>query len=127
MSSALRRVCLLLSFAGVVVPAIVIGLATLSAFGAAFSSPSFAGNYAVAYALWWLGLAAAFAVPALIARRTPVVSLVAVGAALLVGLAACGWLEWSTFVDPKRIAPLGLFVVPFVGAVLFAVLSKNAG
>jgi hypothetical protein len=127
MSPALRRVGLLLSFAGVAVPGLLIALATFAAISASLSSPSFAGEYALAYALWWFGLAAAFALPGLVARRTPISSLVAVGAVLLVGMAACGWLEWSAFVDPKRIAPVGLFVVPFVGAVLFAALSKNAG
>jgi hypothetical protein len=102
-------------------------LATLAAFGSSFSSPSLGGNYAVAYALWWSGLASAFALPGLVAKCASGGSVVAVSAVLLLGVAACGWLEWSAFVDPKRIAPPGLFVIPFVGAALFAVLSKNAG
>ena len=127
MSPALRRVCLLLSFAGVAVPGLLIAVATLSAVGAAASTPSFAGNYAVAYVVWWSGLAAAFALPGLVAKRAGKSSLVASSSVLVLGMGACAWLEWSAFLDPKHVAPAGLFVVPFVGAVLFPVLSKNAG
>jgi hypothetical protein len=127
MSPALRRVGLLLSFAGVAVPGLLIALATLSAIGSALSTPSFAGDFAVAYALWWSGLAAAFVLPGLVAKRAGNPSLVASSAVLVLGVAACAWLERSAFLDPKHIAPAGLFVVPFVSAVLFTVLSKNAG
>jgi hypothetical protein len=127
MSPVLRRVALLVLFVGVVVPGFVIALATFNAVGSSLSSSSFAGDYAAAYVIWWLGLAAAFVLPNLVAKRSVTTSLVAAGAALLLGIGACAWLEWSAFVDPKRVAPLGLFAVPFVGAVLFAALSRNAG
>lgn len=127
MPPVLRRIALLLSFASVAVPGMVIALATFAAVGSSLSSPSFASDYAVAYVLWWLGLTAAFVLPSLIAKRSSTPALVAGGAALLLGMGACAWLEWSAFVDPKRVAPLGFFAIPFVGAVLFTVLGKNAG
>ena len=128
MSHAIRNVGLALSFAAVVVPGLAIALATASALGDSVSAPFFASSYVVAYLLWWPGLAAAFALPGRITkqrRSRPLV--VAVATVLLVGLAACAWIEWSALVDSKRITPAGFFVVPFVGAVFFAALSKNAG
>jgi hypothetical protein len=127
MSPVLRRVALVLSFAGVVVPGLVIAMATFAALGSSLSSPSFAGEYSVAYVLWWLGLAAAFVLPSLVVKRTGINKLVLVSAALLLGMAACAWLEWRALVEPKRVLPLGLFAVPLVGAALFAALNKNAG
>jgi hypothetical protein len=127
MSRTLRQVAAFLSFAAVVVPGIVIALATLSAIESSLYSPSFAGDYAFAYIAWWLGLAAAFALPGLLAKPNRTLLLAAAAGALLVGLASCVWLEWGSLTEPKRVVPVGLFAVPFVAAVLTAVLSKNAG
>jgi hypothetical protein len=127
MSRTLRQVAAFLSFAAVVVPGIVIALATLSAIESSLSSPSFAGDYAFAYIAWWLGLAAAFALPGLLAKPNRTLLLAAAAGVLLVGLASCVWLEWGSLTEPKRVVPVGLFAVPFVAAVLTAVLSKNAG
>jgi hypothetical protein len=125
MSTIGRKVALALLFALSALPCFAIAIATASSIASAVSSPAMSGDYALAYAGWWLGLLSCVSLLGTSFRPGAIRALLLLGPAL--GLVACSWLEWNSMADPKRIVPLGIFVLPYAGSSLFLWLGQRDG
>lgn len=104
------------------VPVILIAVLTWNAIHNITSLPSFFIPLSIAFGAWWAGFFAAchVAFRSIQQRRIPALSF----PVIVLGLIACGWLEYESWHDSKQLFPPGFFLIPIGSCLLVGGVAR---